>query len=284
MSIPIWQYVISMTSYIVFLILAIGFMRKKPKFALVLWVIMLFTFPLWNLEGWFRWVKTLSVMIPIVFLSLARFAYLDQRPGRFWEALRRPWVRWTFYGVWFLNIAEASIKDVTLGNYWNALAGFLLCVTIPFADKYWEFSRKEHGDLHAYTTGTYNFLYTSWNMCFVYAESPTFFFSTVCILLAAELYPIIKRRPELYVISRAYTLAIHLALRAIFPGLFPFLMNSQAFYNPQVLAYWGMLNGLLCIPFVFWHMWQLHTGKAENSFRRRSSPIHKEKGAEALSS
>lgn len=279
MDIPIWQYIVTMTTYIVLLIFAIGFMRKNTTVALIFWVLMLFTFPLWNLEGWFRWAKTLSVMIPIIFLCLARYAYLEQKPGKFWESLRMPWVRWTLYGVWFLNIAEATIKDATLGNYWNALAGFLLCVTIPFADKYWQFSKEEHGDLHAYTTGAYNFLYTTWNMCFVYAESPVFFFSTVCILLAAELYPIIKKRPELYVISRAYTLAIHLLIRACLPALFPALMNAQSFNNPQVLKYWGMINGLLCIPFVFWHMWQLHTGKAEISFRRGKIPESKPQGA-----
>ncbi len=268
MDVPVWQYIVTMTSYIILLILAIEFMRKKTKIALIFWILMLFTFPLWDLEGWFRWAKTLSVMIPIIFLCLARYAYLEQKSGQFWESLRRPWVRWTLYGVWFLNIAEATVKDATMGNYWNALAGFLLCVTIPFADKYWEFSKTENGDLHAYTTVAYNFLYTTWNMCFVYGESPVFFFSTVCILLAAELYPIIKKRPELYVISRAYTLAIHLLIRACLPALFPAMMNAQAFSNPQILKYWGMMNGLLCIPFVFWHMWQLHTGKAEISFRR----------------
>jgi len=268
MDISIWQYLVTMTTYIAVLMVAIEIMRKFPKFALFFWIAAIFTFPLWDLEGWFRWAKTLSILIPILFLGFARFAYLEERPGKLWESLRKPWVRWFFYGILFLNIAEATIKDATMGNYWNALAGFLLCVTIPFADKYWEFSKKENGDLLAYTTGMYNFLYTSWNMCFVYAESPVFFFSSVCILLAAELYPMIKRRPELYVTSRAYTLAIHLLIRACAPALFPALMNAQAYNNPQVLKYWGVANAVIAIPFVFWHMWKLHSGTAEISFRR----------------
>jgi hypothetical protein len=268
MDIPVWQYAVTMITYIAILMVAIGIMREYPKFALFFWIAAIFTFPLWDLDGWFRWAKTLSVLIPILFLGFARFAYLEERPGKFWENLRKPWVLWFFYGILFLNIAEATIKDATMGNYWNALAGFLLCVTIPFASKYWEFSRKGNGDLLAYTTGMYNLLYTSWNMCFVYAESPVFFFSSVCILLAAEIYPVIMRRPELYVISRAYTLAIHLLIRASAPALFPALMNAQAYYNPEVLKYWGIANAVAAIPFVFWHMWKLDSGTAEISFRR----------------
>ena len=53
------------------------------------------------------------------------------------------------------------------------------------------------GDPVLHCPHKWNFLYTTWNACFVYAEGHEFFASTCCILAAAELYPIIMRRPEL---------------------------------------------------------------------------------------
>ena len=70
MAIPFWQYLVSMPLYIVLLMLAVEFMRTNYRFAAVFWVLSLFTFPLWfnNLEGWFRWAKTLSVLLPTAFV------------------------------------------------------------------------------------------------------------------------------------------------------------------------------------------------------------------------
>ncbi|SMG36879.1 hypothetical protein [Paenibacillus aquistagni] len=277
MDIPVWQYCISMIGYIILLLVIVGIMRKHYKFAHWFWIASLLTFPLWlmgGVEGWFRWAKILSVILPTIFVGFIRIANYEKREGRFWSSLQKDWVLWFVYGVLFLNIMEATIKDFTMGNMFNALTGFLLCVTIPFAPKYWEISNKKHGDLIAYTTVGWNFLYTTWNAAFVYAETPQFFASSICILLAAELYPIIKRRPELYIIARVYTLAAHLLLRACFVNLFPTLMDSTTWYNADVMNYWGMINFALIVPFVFWHMWQLHTGKAEVSFRRGRTELN----------
>lgn len=271
MDIPAWQYGVSMIGYIVLLLIVVSIMRKHYKFAHWFWIASLLTFPLWlmgGVEGWFRWAKILSVILPTIFVGFIRIANYEKRKGPFWNALQKDWVLWFVYGVLFLNIMEATIKDFTMGNTFNALTGLLLCITIPFAPKYWNISTKSHGDLIVFTTIGWNFLYTTWNAAFVYAESPKFFASSLCILLAAELYPIIKRRPELYIIARVYTLAAHLLLRACFVNLFPTLMDASSWYNADVMKYWGIINFIMIVPFVFWHMWQLHTGKAEISFRR----------------
>lgn len=270
MAIPGWMYVVSMSAYMAFLLFFIGFMRKHYRLSMYFFLFSLLTFPLWlngGVEGWFRWAKILSVILPTIVVGLARIAVYEQRKGKFWEFLQKDWVLWFFYGILFLNIMEATIKDVTLGNYFNALCGFLLCVTIPFPTKFWKISTEPHGDLIAYTTAAWNFIYTSWNACFVYAESPVYFFSSLCILLAAEIYPIIKGRPELYIIARVYTLAIHLLLRACL-DIFPKVMDASPFHSMEVLKIWGIINAIMIIPYVFWHMWQLHTGKADISFRR----------------
>jgi hypothetical protein len=271
MNIPAWQYVVSMGGYFTLLMILVGVMRKHYKFANWFWVASLLTFPLWlmgGVVGWFRWAKILSVIIPTIFVGFSRIANYEKRQGKFWNALQKDWVLWVLYGVLFLNIMEATIKDFTMGNIFNALCGFLLCVTIPFPNKFWKFSTEKHGDLIAYTTVAWNLIYTLWNACFVYAESPMYFASSLCILLAAEFYPIIKRRPELYIIARVYTLAAHLLIRACFSNLFPTLMNASAWFNPTVMKYWGIANFMIIVPYVFWHMWQLHTGKADVSFRR----------------
>ncbi|EYE89107.1 membrane protein [Fervidicella metallireducens AeB] len=271
MNIPIWQYVLTMGGYFVLLMFIVEYMRKHYRFANWFWTASLLTFPIWlmgGVVGWFRWAKILSVIIPTIFMGSVRIAKYEKREGKIWNSLRKDWALWVLYGVLFLNIMEATIKDFTMGNIFNALCGFLLCVTIPFPPKYWKISEEKYGDLIAYTTIGWNFLYTTWNACFVYAEGPKYFASSLCILMAAEIYPIIKKRPELYITARVYTLATHLLLRACFPLLFPTLMDASAWHNDVFMKYWGIVNFAIMVPYLFWHMWQLHTNKAEISFRR----------------
>jgi len=238
----------------------VDFMRKHYKFSAIFWLLSLLTFPLWSseLEGWFRWAKTLSVLLPTaIIVGLGRIAQFEKREG-WWKIFRKDWVLWSLYGVLGLNILEASLKDIAIGNYFNAICGFILIVTIPlFKSKRkkkvgWEISDKKPGDLLVYTDPMWNFLYTTWNIAFVYAENPGFAASSVCILLAAELYPLIKRRPELYVTARVYTLAMHILIRATY-DIFTPLMDSTTFANNQVVYYWGIINFVLHVPYLFWY-------------------------------
>lgn len=271
MKIPVWQYVLSMGGYFALLLLIVEGMRKYYKFANWFWIATLLTIPLWlmgGIVGWFRWAKTLSVILPTIVVGLARVSNYEKRKGKLWEFLQKNWILWFFYGILFLNIMEATIKDLTLGNIFNSLCGFLLCVTMPFPKKFWKISEEKYGDLICYTTVAWNLLYTTWNLCFVYSESPVYFASSVCILAAAEIYPLIKKRPELYITARVYTLATHILIRACWGSLFPALMDASAWHNDTVMKYWGIVNCILIIPYVFWYMWQLHAGKADVSFRR----------------
>jgi len=265
MNIPAWQYIVSMTVYIGLLLLIVDFMRKNYKIAAIFWLLTLLTFPLWSsqLDGWFRWAKTLSVLIPTaIIVGLSRIAQFEKREG-WWKTFRKDWVLWSLYGVLGLNILEASLKDLALGNYFNAISGFILIVTIPlFKSKKnkrngWEISSKKPGDLLVYTDRMWNFLYTTWNIAFVFGENPGFAASSLCILLAAELYPIIKKRPELYVTARVYTLAMHILIRATYDVFTP-LMDSSAFANSTVVYYWGLINIILHVPYLFWYFIKRH--------------------------
>jgi hypothetical protein len=260
LEIPIWQYVVSMLTYIILLMLLVEVMRKYRKFAAVFWVLSLFTFPLWfaQLEGWFRWVKVISVLLPTALIvGPARIANFDQLSG-WWKIFRKDWVLWSLYGILGLNILEATVKDFALQNYLNASVGVILILTMPLY-KYigkkangWEISKKEPGDLLVYTHHMWNFLYTTWNIAFVYAENPGFAASSLSILLAAELYPVIKKRPELYVTARIYTLAMHMLIRATY-DIFTPIMDSTRFYNETVVHYWGLINLIIAIPYFLWH-------------------------------
>ncbi len=259
MNIPLWQYLVSMPLYIGILLILVELMRKHLKASAIFWILALFTFPLWSaqLDGWFRWVKTFSVLVPTaLILGLGRLAHSGER-ARIWELFRKNWVLWALYAVLGLNILEASLKDLALGNYFNGISGFILIVTIPlFKSKGrrdgWAFSKGKPYDMLAYTDPIWNFLYTTWNIAFVYAENPGYAASSLCILLAAEIYPLIKRRPELYVQARAYTLAVHILIRATY-DIFTPIMDSSAFASDRAVYYWGLVNFVMHVPYLFWY-------------------------------
>ncbi|WP_119395448.1 hypothetical protein [Salinibius halmophilus] len=269
-DIPIWQYVLSMGGYIVLLLALVEVMRKKPWFALVFWLLSLLSFPFWfeYLDGWFRWAKTLSVLLPTALVvGFARIAWLyKDNPHKFLAFFRGDWVLMFLYGILFLNIAEATLKDFATANYFNAICGVILCITIPFPRYkngervYWVIGKEAPNDLLFYSTAAWNFLYTTWNMAFVYGEAGPYFAASMCILIAAELYPILKRRPELYIIARVYTLAFHILVRSVSEVFVP-LMDSSSWMNAQVLWVWGLINLVLHVPFLVWYFW-----------RKRNSP------------
>lgn len=270
MTIQWWPHILTMPVYFVFLIWVVSYFRAHPRASAWFWAASLLTFPIWiltgNVDGWFRWFKILSVILPTIIVGLSRVAVHEQRTGRIWDVLRSPKFVWFFYGILFLNIAEAVVKDLQLGNYANALAGVVLCATIPYVPKFWSITPTGGADLIAYTTVGWNLLYTLWNAAFVYAESPIYFGSSLCILLAAELYPVFKKRPELYVTARVYTLATHLLLRACF-DVFPQAMDTSSWFNADVLKAWGIINLIIAVPFLFWFTWQLDSGRSDVSFR-----------------
>lgn len=277
MGTTILKYALSMSAYFMILIFIIEMFRKHYKASNIVWIASLFTFPIWlmgGVVGWFRWAKNLSVIIPTIFVGFVRIANIEKRKGKLWEALQKHWPLYVIYGVLFLNIMEATLKDVALGNYLNALCGLLLCITIPLPHKFWKISDEKPGDLIAYTTIGWNFMYTTWNACFVYGESPMYFASSLCILLAAEIYPILKGRPELYIMARVYTLATHLIIRSCFVWLFPAVMDASSWFNSTVLVYWGLANGILMIGYTAWHFYQVKNGREEDIFYRRKSSVH----------
>ena len=262
MGISFSQYALAMVAYITLLIGLIVVVRKYYNFSHYFWFATLLTIPLWfaNLDGWFRWVKTFSVLIPIIVLGYTRIANHEDKVGKLWDVFRKKWVIYFFYGVLFLNILEASLKDLALGYYANAICGIILCVTIPLPPKFWAIAKGKTCDIVGFTSIGWNLLYTLWNACFVFGESPSYFASSVCILLAAELYPLIKKRPELYVTARIYTLGAHLILRACFPNLFLNLMDSSSWYSDTLLHNWAIVNLVFGLVYLGWFVFKMKKG------------------------
>ncbi len=265
MKSSIIMYVLSMGGYFLLLMGVIELMRRKYVFSHYLWLASLLTIPFWigSVSGWFRWVKMLSVLIPVIILGFTRIATYEKR-NSYWTLFRGNWVLYFFYGVISLNILEATLKDFALGHYFNVIPGIILILTIPWPNKYWEISKEKYGDILAYTTVAWSILYTTWNACFVYGESPAYFFSSCCILLAAVAYPILKGKPELYMTARIYSLITHLIIRAVRPEIFLNLMDASKMYNKNILLAWGALNLVLGIAYFVWYVIQVKAGTYKN--------------------
>ncbi len=282
MEIPMMQYVVSMSGYILILLVLVEAMRRTPRLTAAFWLLSLLTAPMWadHLDGWFRWVKTVSVLIPTaIVVGGARLAWLyHDNPNRVLKFFRGDWVLKVLYAVLFLNIAEATAKDFATANYMNAICGVILCITIPFPRykngkrNYWIISKDSPHDLLFYSTAAWNFLYTTWNLAFVFGENPGYFASSFCILMAAELYPLIKGRPELYVIARVYTLAFHILIRAN-GDIFTPIMDSSSWANDNVLYFWGVANLAMHIPFVIWYFYKKQKSETgEPPFGKNAPP------------
>ncbi len=149
MALPALSYIVSMSIYILFLFLFLEYTREKQKFYKWFFILALFTLPLWfiNLHSWFRWAKTISVLIPICFVSFVRISN-DGNHSTVMQSLKKKWPMWILYLVLMLNILEATMGDFEVGNYFNAISGLILCITIPLPTRHWRIGKKTLCSLH----------------------------------------------------------------------------------------------------------------------------------------
>ncbi len=248
-TMPALSYIVSMLVYILFLVLFLEFTREKQKFYKWFFVFALLSIPLWfiNLDSWFRWAKTISVLIPTCFVSFVRIAN-DGKHEHVLASLRKKWPIWILYAVLMLNIIEATMTDFGLGNIFNAISGVILCITIPLPTKHWRIGKNDgkntFSELLADLPLVWCLLYVTWNAAFVYAENTTYFASSLCILIAPEIWMLIKKRTDLWLMGRIYTLAIHILIRSSY-DIFTPVMDSTLWFNADVLKWWGLTNVVL---------------------------------------
>ena len=243
------SFIVSMSTYMLFLFLFLEYTREKEVFYKWFFVLALFSFPLWfiNLEGFFRWSKTLSVLIPLCFVSFVRIANNGKHSDKY-RRLKTEWPLWILFAVLALNILEATITDFQMGNPYNAFCGIILMVTIPLPFKHWRIAKhdgeKNFGELIADLPVAWCVLYTLWNAAFVYGENPSYFASSLCILTIPLLWMLIRKRSDLWLMGRIYTLGIHILIRSSY-DIFTPVMDSSAWFNETVHSTWGMINLVL---------------------------------------
>ena len=257
MALPALSYIVSMTIYVLFLFLFLEYSREKKGFYKWFFVIALITFPLWflNLHSWFRWAKSFSVLIPMILVGFIRIAHDPDSEG-FMPSLKKKWPLWILYVVLMLNIAEATLHDFEVGNLFNAISGLILCITIPLPTKHWRIGKSDgkntFAELIADLPLAWCLLYVTWNAAFVYGENTAFFASSICILLAPEIWMLWHKRTDLWLQARIYTLGIHILIRSSY-DIFGPLMNSALWFNSEVLYYWGAVNVILHVIYlVYW--------------------------------
>ncbi len=259
MDISALSYIVSMGVYILLLFLFLEYTREKQGFYKWFFILALLSFPLWflNLHSWFRWAKTISVLIPICFVSFIRISN-DGKHGSVMMSLKKKWPLWILYFVLMLNIAEATLTDFELGNYYNAIAGIILCITIPLPTRHWRIGKNDgknsFAELIADLPLAWCLLYVTWNAAFVYGENTAFFASSVCILIAPEIWMAYHKRTDLWLMGRIYTLALHILIRSSYDVFGP-VMDSTAWANASVLHVWGIVNLALHIVYLgYWFL------------------------------
>lgn len=249
MDLNVLSYIVSMSFYTLFLFLFLEYTREKQNFYKWFFILALLTVPLWflNLHSWFRWAKTISVLIPICFVSFVRISN-DTNHKEILMSLKKKWPLWIFYFVVMLNIAEATMNDFAFGNVFNAICGVILIITMPLPTKHWRIGKNDGKNSFAELLADFPLLwcllYVTWNAAFVYGENTMFFASSLCILIAPEIWMFYHRRTDLWLMGRIYTLAIHILIRSSY-DIFTPLMDSSLWFNESFLYFWGLANLVL---------------------------------------
>lgn len=253
------SYVVSMSVYMLLLFLFLDYSREKPKFYKGFFLFALLTFPLWFLNdlSWFRWAKVLSVIIPLCFVSYVRYAQ-DGRNVKTIKAFKKPWVLWVLYAILMLNIVEATLADFFMENYFNALCGVILCITIPLPFKHWRIAKydgeKHFGELIADLPLAWCILYTLWNATFVYAENTGYVASSLCILIIPFIWMVFQKRSDLWLMGRMYSLGLHVLIRSSY-DIFSPVMDSSNWWNSQVAYVLGLVNLVLhSVYLIYWFL------------------------------
>jgi hypothetical protein len=248
---------VSMVFYMLFLYLFLEHSREKQGFYTWFSIIALCSFPLWflNIDSWFRWAKTISILVPLCFFNYVRMAN-DGHHKHILASLRKKWPMWVLYAILILNIAEAMLQDLSAGNHFNAVCGVILCITIPLPTKHWRIGKNDgkhtFAEVIAELPIAWCLLYVIWNAAFVYGENIAYFASSLCILIVPQIWMFFKKRSDLWLMARVYTLAVHLLIRASY-DLFTPVMDSSAWFSESFLYYWGLVNLVLhAMYFMYW--------------------------------
>lgn len=229
--------------FAVFLLVADLFRRYRPV-ALGFFTLSLPALLAPNSDLFMR-IKTASVLLPTCFLVYARY-----KPG-----IER-YIHRAIYLVVALNIVEASVIDINTGNTLNLVAALALIFLLPRSLADWEISGKHH-DYVVRMPDYWPWLYTTWNLCFLYSARIGTFGYALPLLFAPLVYAVVLRRSDLYLQARAYTFGFYLFFRAVFGD--SELLNLPQFdlshwYSPEFALSWSAANVAFAAACLYLHV------------------------------
>jgi hypothetical protein len=256
MSIPTWQYFFTMLCCILILFFIHEFFRKFLKITSVLFVLVFLSFPWWikNLDDWFLMAKTLLMVASIIIINFSRLGntFRNHKFSIFKSALPL----WLIYIVLLSNILLALSPDIEKENYFNALAGVILCTIVPLPPKGWRIDsvRYKNNDLLVDLPILWCLLYVSWWMNLVYGSWPGIFNRGICLVIVTLIPIILYRSADLWLSIRAYTLVIYLLSITFFNYSVPYI-DTHISPVRKILIGWGVLNSVMCLLFaLFWFL------------------------------
>ncbi len=201
--------------------------HRYPRFSLAFFSIaLIILFPCWLLlvgdEDWFAWVKSLSIAIGIIVLSLLRITRLGNNTKL---------IAWTTYAFLAVNILEATIRDAVVGNvanYLNAAAGFLLIATLEKLRTVHIDKKGNHKDLFwSGLTLPWIAGYTLWNWVFVYLNFG-FQSSVMHIAVLGSAFIVVFRNKDRWLQARIFTLGMYFIFFHSSPHLVPNLTINRS--------------------------------------------------------
>jgi hypothetical protein len=246
------------TSFLLVLIVLIGhfaiieMMARSRYFALGISIIALLSFPYWiqKFEGWFYFLKILSIWIPLLVFGIIKALYPGSAKAKVWAA---NFARIGFF-LLSLNILEASVKGFQVGNYFNSSTGFLLTLILPIiSSKNWIADHYKNTPflIYADTPYFYIFLYSTWNICFVYSVFPQYFFIVALSLCYCFCHIYLIKSPRLWFSFRTFTLGFILMIRAN-TDLVENYLDLSYLHHPIIAKIWGCINLFLLLGYLFW--------------------------------
>jgi len=256
MSATIWQYVLAMSVCTLLLFLLHELFRRFLKITSILFFLVLFSFPLWtyNAEDWFLTAKTMLMAVSIIVINYARLG--DSVRSLHLPVLKNSIPFWLIYLALVSNILLALAPDFEIGNYYNGLAGFLLCITVPLPPKGWkiDFTRYKNRDLLVDLPIIWCLLYISWWMNFLYGTWPGILGRGICLMLVTLVPVALYKCNDLWLSTRAYTLVFYLLTIAFFDYKVPYL-DIHVKLTKNFLIFWGVLNSITTLAYsVYWFL------------------------------
>ncbi|TAL50381.1 hypothetical protein EPN81_02935 [Patescibacteria group bacterium] len=201
--------------------------HRYPRFSLAFFSIAsVVLFSCWILlvgaADWFPWAKVFSIASGIIVLSLLRTTKLGSNAKL---------VAWTTYAFLTVNILEATVRDAVVGNmanYLNAVAGFLLIVTLEKLRTVHIDKKESHRDL-LWSGMTLPWIvgYTLWNWVFVYLNFG-FQSSAMHIAVLGAAFLVVFRNKDRWLQARAFTLGMYFILFHSLPHLVPSLTINRS--------------------------------------------------------